>query len=369
MKVLLIYPPINAKVPAKSTLLGLGYLASVLRNAGHTVEIKDWVDKDEVNFFWKNSEPIDVIGISCMFTMYKTDMIQFLDGINKFLDDVFIVVGGSHASTFPEELSEFADAVVVGEGEEVICDIVENKRTGIIRTNRIKDLNKLPMPAWDLMMDDLNEINRRHKKSPFHMRQPIVHMITSRGCPNACTFCAVKVAWGRQWVARSAGSVVDEIDYLVSKGFREINFNDDNCSIDKERMYEICHQIRSRNIDIRIACPTGIHIRTLDYELLKEMKKAGFYRLCFGIETGNQEMQRIIKKNIDLDKARQVINDANRLGYWTSATFIVGFPTETPQQKEDTFEFAKTCGIDFPIFYNLQIQPKTEMYEQLQCAV
>ena len=250
----------------------------------------------------------------------------------------------------------------LGEGEEVICDIVENRRKGIIKAKRIRDLDELPFPSYDLMMNDINEINHLSRHSPFLMRKPLVHMITSRGCPNQCTYCAVNVAWGRQWIMRSARNVVDEIAYLYSLGFREIHFNDDNCSINKERMYEICDGILERNIKIRIACPTGIHIGTLDRKILKQMKRAGFYRLCFGIETGNQEMQKKIKKNLNLDKARQVIKDSNDLGYWTAATFISGFLDETEQQKKDTLEFAKTSGLDFPIFYNLQIQPKTELW-------
>jgi len=358
-KILLIYPPIGAPVPAKSTLLGLGYLASVLRDKGHEVRICDFVTgptSRTINWHF------DILGISAMFTEYKHAVRNFIDNSKANYPNLHIIVGGAHASTFPEEMIEFADTVVVGEGEEVICDIVENKRKGIIYAERIRDLDSLPMPAWDLMMEDNQELNRRNRTSPFVMRQPLIHIITSRGCPNNCTFCALKATWGRQWIARSAKNVVDEIEYLYNLGFREIYFNDDNCSINKERIYAICHQIISRKLDIRLACPTGIHIGTLDYDLLKVMKRAGFYRLCFGIETGNQEMQYKIKKNLNLDKAREVIRIANKLGYWTSATFIVGFPGETEQQQKDTLEFAKTSGIDFPVFYNLQIQPKTELW-------
>lgn len=361
MKILLIYPPMSAQVPAKSTLLGLGYLANVLRYKGHEVRIRDYSLQRKLEFDFRMFMP-DAIGVSCMFSEYKQDAIEVITTIKHYFPNIQIIVGGAHASTFPEEMSEYADTVVVGEGEKVIDDIVRNKRKGIVRTERIKDLDSLPMPAWDLMMDDLKEINWLSRKSPFLMRRPLAHIITSRGCPNNCAFCAVKVAWGRQWIPRSAENVVDEIEYLYEQGFKEIHFNDDNCSINKERMYDLCEQILVRNIDIRIACPTGIHIATLDKNLLKEMKKAGFYRLCFGIETGNQKMQTKIHKNINLDKARQVIKDANDLGFWTSATFIVGFPGETEEQVKDTFDFAKTSGLDFPIFYNLNIQPKTELW-------
>jgi len=359
MRVLLVYPPTDAPVPVKSTLLGLGYLASVLRNRGHEVRIFDFINKPSADLLpWE----FDILGMSVMFTEYKMAARNFLSLIKENYPKMHIVVGGAHASTFPEEMIEYADTVVVGEGEEVICDIVENKRKGIIVAERIRDLDKLPMPAWDLLMEDNKELNRRNKNCPFVMRQPLIHMITSRGCPNNCTFCALKATWGRQWVARSATKVVDEIEHLYKLGFREIYFNDDNCSVSRGRMCFICEEILSRKIKVKIACPTGIHINTLDYPLLKLMKRAGFYRLCFGIETGNQTMQQKIKKNLDLNHARQVIKDANKLGFWTSATFIVGFPGESENQRKDTLEFAKTCGIDFPIFYNLNIQPKTELW-------
>ncbi len=361
-RVLLIYPPISAKVPAKSTLLGLGYLASVLRNRGHEVKIHDFINGIPLNLPKWN---FDIMGVSAMFTEYRIDICNFLTYIKEQYPTLHVIVGGAHASTYPEEMIEFADCVVVGEGEEVICDIVENRRKGIVRAERIRDLDKLPMPAWDLMMEDNKELNRRNVTSPFVMRQPIIHMITSRGCPNNCTFCALKASWGRQWIPRSAENVVDEIEHLYNMGFREIYFNDDNCSVDKRRMYEICDLILIRGITVKIACPTGIHINSLSKPLLKLMKQAGFYRLCFGIETGSPEMQKKIKKNLDLDKAKQVIKDANDLGYWTSATFIIGFPsdcTKNDKTKLDTLKFPAYSNLDFPIYYQWIPQPKTELY-------
>ena len=360
MNCLLVYPPTTAEVPAKSTLLGLGYLASVLRNRGHKVEIRDLFLAPK---FWFNQYP-DVVCVSAMFTQYKDSTLMWINRLRENFPDIYVVAGGAYASTFPEELEDHVDCVVVGEGEEVICDVVEHRPKGIVKTERIQDLDKLPFPAYDLMMDDIKEMNYLSRNSPFLMRRPLAHMITSRGCPNACTFCAVKVAWGRRWIPRSAKNVVDEIEYLYKLGFREIHFNDDNCSVNKERMYDICDFIIERGIDIRIACPTGIHVGSLERPLLRLMKKAGFYRLCFGIETGSPCMQKSIKKNLDLTKVKQVIKDANDLGFWTAGTFIMGFPDETETDRQLTINFAKESGLDFPIFYNLQIQPKTEMYDR-----
>lgn len=365
MKIAIVYPPIDAIVPAKSTLLGIGYLASVLRCAGHYIIIKDFI------FGQKNFDlsEFDVICVSAMFTSNKELLYNFLISLKYTYEKAHVVVGGAHASTFPEEVIQHCDCVVVGEGEDVICDIVENKRFGIIKAPRITNLDKIPFPAWDLMWEDIVEINRRNERTPFHIRHPFIHMITSRGCPNACTFCAVKVAWGRQWIPRSAENVVGEISELYHMGFREIHFNDDNCSINKERMYKICELILQQNIDIKIACPTGIHVATLDRPLLKLMKRAGFYRFCFGIETGSPECQKRIKKNINLERAKQVIRDCNDLGFWTSATFIFSFPHETDEQVKATLDFVKDSQMDFPVFYNLIPQQKTEIYEECQSVL
>lgn len=360
MNIALFYPPIDADVPAKSTLLGLGYIASVLRLRGHNVEIKDLFLNDKFDL----QKTPDAIGISAMFTQYAECTKAFIRRIRQRYRDVFIFTGGAYASTFPEEIINEVDAVIVGEGEEVICDVVEQKKRAVIKTERITDLDKLPFPAYDLMMDDINEMNRLSAKSPFLMRRPLIHMITSRGCPNACTFCAVKVAWGRKWIPRSAQNVVDEIAYLYTLGFREIHFNDDNCSVSKERMYAICNLILRLGIDCRFACPTGIHISTLERPLLALMKKAGFYRLCFGIESGSPRMQKSIKKNLNLDWAKEVIRNANELGFWTSGTFIFDFPDETEEDRQLSIKFAKESGMDFPIFYNLVMQPKTEIYDR-----
>ncbi len=310
----------------------------------------------------------DVIGVSAMFSDYTKGVYEVLRLAKK--EKVFTVVGGTHASLFPDEMLKVSDCVVVGEGEPVICDIVENRRKGIVRSERITDLDSLPMPAWDLMTEDMKKINEARKDSPFHMRFPIAHIITSRGCPNECTFCAVKTIWERQWIKRSPKKILDEIIYLQKLGFKEFHIMDDNCSIDKVRMHRICNEIiiekYNSGLDIKLACPTGIQIKNLDKDLLKKMKRAGFYRLCFGIETGSQEMQKKIKKNIDLVKAREVIKTANDLGFWTSATFILGFPDETYYQRLETMKFAETSGLDFPKFYSLNPQPKTEVYKKIQ---
>jgi magnesium-protoporphyrin IX monomethyl ester (oxidative) cyclase len=314
-------------------------------------EISEEIDKFNPN----------VVGISCMFTTYAEDAHRIAKLAKR--PDRLVVFGGAHASTFPEETlaDPNVDTVVVGEGENWTPT-----GKGIFRNKLEKDLDKFPFPAWDLLNGDMQVIKDLGLKNKFIMRRPAIHLITSRGCPRDCYFCSVKLIWGRNWRARTAKNIVDEIELLAKGGYREFYFMDDNFSVSKERTYQICDEIIKRGLDIRLAAPTGIAISNLDRGLLTRMKQAGFYRLCFGIETANPESQKIIKKRVDIKHAKEVIKIANDLGFWTSATFIVGLPHETMVEINDTFNFIVETGMDFPVIHLLNPQPKTEVYEIME---
>jgi magnesium-protoporphyrin IX monomethyl ester (oxidative) cyclase len=369
MRILLINPTITPKdtdiqPPIKALLIGLAYVGASLREKGHEVKIMDCVrtpenqmtDKeieDEIDKFNPN-----VIGISCMFTTYKDDALRIAKIAKR--DNRLVVFGGSHASTFSEEISlnPFVDIVVIGEGEN--WDLTKR---GIQTPALEQNLDKFSFPAWDLLKEDMETIKEMGLKNRFIMRKPAIHLITSRGCPRECYFCSVKLIWGRNWRARSAVNVVREIEQLYKEGYREFYFMDDNFSVSKERTHQICDGIIGRGLNIKLAAPTGIAIDTLDELLLRKMKKAGFYRLCFGIETANAESQKIIKKRVNIEYAKKIIKIANKLGFWTSATFIIGFPHETLKEIKDTFDFMVETGMDFPVIHLLNPQPKTEVYE------
>jgi anaerobic magnesium-protoporphyrin IX monomethyl ester cyclase len=385
-RVLLIYPPLTTanKVvtpPIKAILIGLAYLGAVVRAKGHTVAIIDGIlsTPQNIKLTMLAFKP-DVVGISAMFTPYATDAHAMASLAKQTLPNCKVIFGGAHATTFPEDVIKDpnVDVIIVGEGEITICEVLDNLYNlsgvkGIVhRLNNqvvyepprelIEDLDTLPFPAWDLLQHDLEVIKDQTKNNKFIMRKPAIHLLTSRGCPKGCYFCSVKLMWGRKWRARSAQNVVKEIEWLKSMGYREFYFMDDNATVSKTRIYEICNAIIKKGWNIRLATPTGIALDSLDKHILAKMKKAGFYRLCFGIETGNQDSQLVIKKLVDLDKAKALIKTANKLGFWTSGTFILGFPHESLAEIGDTFRFIKASGMDFPVIHLLNPQPKTEVY-------
>lgn len=406
MKILLIYPPLtlhklDVSDPSKGYLVGLGYIASVLQAEGHEVRILDclvssrdghYIDSNFSRFGLTDQRILDrikdfnpdAVGVSCMFTSYFKDAHNVARIAKEYNKDILVVLGGAHASTFPEIVMKDAnvDAVVIGEGENTIRELLKRHQdkkgfegvqgiahriNGQIKKEAprdfIQNLDEIPFPAWELLGEDLKTIKDENRDNKFLIRKPVGHLLTSRGCPNECYFCSVKLTWSRRWRGRSAKNIVDEIEFLKDKyGYKEFHFVDDNSSVSKTRMHEICHELVKRKLNIKLATPTGIAINTLDKEILTKMKKAGFYRLCFGLESGSPETQKIIKKRINLEKAKKVISEANKLGFWTSGTFIIGFPHEKKEDIRKTIDFIKASDMDFAIIYLLTPQPGTEVY-------
>jgi magnesium-protoporphyrin IX monomethyl ester (oxidative) cyclase len=392
--------------------MGLGYIAAVIRKAGHEVSVlncltasigegtslaqhpigsdfvRNGLTDNEILSRIVEAKP-DAVGVTCMFTSYFKDAHDTACLVKAYNPRIPVIFGGAHTSTFPEVVMRDpnVDVAVVGEAELTIVEVLQRLQEGadlrgvqgvihryqgtVIREPPrpfIENLDDIPFPAWDLMERDVELARLAHVDNRFLMRPPAGFLLTSRGCPMECSFCSVKLTWSRHWRARSAKNVVDEMEWLQKQyGYREFHFVDDNSSVSRSRMHAICDDILARKMDVRIATPTGIAIGTLDHEILVKMKKAGFYRFCFGIETGDPwAQQHAVRKRVDLEKAKRVIADANRLGFWTSATHIFGFPHETREHIQKTVDFAKQSNMDLAIFYLLVPQPGTKVYEEMK---
>lgn len=202
--------------------------------------------------------------------------------------------------------------------------------------------------------------NRKNSK-----KLPAADMITSRGCPNHCTFCAVHNIWGHTWRMRSAENVLEEIDLLVRRfGIRHINIQDDNFNVSKKRVVEICKGVVENKYDISFLPCSGSYVPALDEEVLHWLKKAGFHTLRMSIESGNQDiLHTVIKKNINLSKVKGIVDTCRKLKIATEGAFIFGIPDETKKTMEETLHFAKSTGFDRIIRFIFQPFPNTELYE------
>ena len=305
-----------------------------------------------------------IIGIGCQFTPHFNEVLQIAKLIKKISSHINVVIGGNHASTMTE-LVENIDYIVKGEGELNFYDLCSDLYKGI-PTNRIreayplvKDLDSLPILDYSLI--NLQRYISYH--SPFFMREPVLGIITSRGCPNNCIYCTVKGVWGRSWRGKSPKRVVDEIELLMCNGIREFQIMDDSASVDKKRWEGICNEIIRRKLDIRWSTPNGIAHWTLDKPLLKKMKEAGCYRITLGIESGNPDIRKFINKDYSLNQAKEIIDYANKIGMWTISTTILGFPNETKEQMYDTLNFVKKSNVDFTTFFLLDSYPSADVFK------
>lgn len=299
-----------------------------------------------------------IVGISSMFSIFHDDIIELTKLIHFFNPMIRVVVGGNHASCFPDLLlKQGVDQVVVGEGEEAFLDICKGNVDSIVKKPLIKDLDTIPVPRMEKGF--FAHYNQSH--NPFVMREPVAAIVTSRGCTNNCIYCTVNGVWGRSWRGHSPKYVVNEIKYNMREyGVKEIHFLDDNVSADPERWEAILDLMIAEKLDIKWATPMAYW--TMNCRILNKMKQAGCYRLSFGIESGDLETRKFIGKSYNLVRAKQIIEYANKIGLWTISTNIIGFPYETREQIQNTIKFSKKSGVDFSCFFNLIPHASSRVY-------
>lgn len=410
MNIVLIHPYIHTSSPSifLNEPLGLLCLATYISEKSkgkykvHIVDLYEkGYDKCEKNGSYYNigiSDPNriaelvsdkspDVIGITCNFTTYTKATYETVNILKDNLPHIPVIVGGAHATMDPKEVLELskADVVVRGEGEITFQELLtnlENNRSidripGITyRKNGemfstsdralLRDIDELPIP-------DRNFINQKRysdiNKQLYFLSKGnrIASIITSRGCPFKCTFCSTKVVWKRSFRPRSAKLVINEIDYLINKyDIDEFIINDDQFFADKERSHKILDRIIDKKKQIHINIASGTSVWLIDKSLLIKLKKAGMYRVTFPIEVGNEKSREYINKKIDFNKTYELIKMANRLGIWTYANFIIGFPYEKEKEIRETIKYAVSLGLDNATFFIAKPYAGSEMYNHFK---
>lgn len=303
MKILLI----NAWESGEFLPPSIGYLQSALKSYGVDVISKDLTEA------MNDKELYDIVGVT--FHSFSVKHAQAIR--NKFRGH--LICGGHHPSALPfQMLSIGYDQVIVGEGENAILDIVIGGNRDKIVTgskNYFEDINDFPIPDY-------------HGLS-FYGSQGIP-VISSRGCPYSCLFCGSTAFWGK-YRMRSADNVLTEIDYLKSAGIKTWFFYDDNFTTNKKRVYEICSRL-----DGSIPWQAQGRAESMDEDLCRELKRAGCYKLHFGIESLSQDALDRMGKNTTVERMLKGIEIASNAGLQTMSLFLVGLPGDTYRNIEET---------------------------------
>lgn len=366
-KVYLLYPPISkmeryssgvGSVGGEQIPLGIFYLSAFLRQNGYDVSVTDaealGLTEGEIISEIGQVMP-DFVGISSTTVAFHRAL-EIAEIIKSRYPDTPVVLGGPHITSNVEYAMSFDafDYGVIGEGEETALELFnalsnncpvsdikgiayrDKDRKTVVTPRReyIGDLDKLPFPAYDL----ISGIGLYTPPPSNYKTLPVVNIITSRGCPNLCTFCDRNV-FGCRYRERSARNVFEEIKYLYERyHMREIALVDDTFLINKQRVYELFDLLKRDGLRFSWTCNARINNVTFDF--LEFLRNNGCWSIAFGIESGDENILKIIKKNISLDAVTRVIQWCDRLGIKTKGFFIVGHPLETVETIDKTIRFA-----------------------------
>ncbi len=328
--------------------LGIGYLISILKKRGHNVYFSDEYlcpsDIIESDFLSKNN--IHYVGIYANTICYSSTLKMFYNLQKKREKKEWlgkIIVGGPHTSVGYNEIPEFVDHIVIGEGEISLPEILEDvTKERIVYGKKVQDLNSLPSPAWEEFI--FRPYTWRHNWSKVY---PLYTMNTSRGCPFNCQFCSVKSIWGKTYRYMTAERILEDILFLIKYyGAKGIYFREDHFTLNKKRTIEFCELLLEKGIKIDWFCETRVD-QLGDYEYQKLMKDAGCKVFYIGVESGSQRMLDFYQKGETVEQFINAFDKAKKVGIKTYASFIVGFPTETEEDKKETLMLKKRIKPDY----------------------
>ncbi len=396
MKILLLIPPTDLtksygdlkKFSNPQPGIGFAYIAAVLRENGYGVKVVDaYVNGyglTDIMDIIKQYVP-DVVGISVL-TPSAEVVYEIARNMRKEYTQIKIVMGNMHASLFADEIlsKNYADFIVHREGERTMLNLVETiekskniqnvngisfRKDGVTVENtlgsHIEDLDSLPFPAWDLFpLDKYSTDPRTEVKKDFVEMQ----ILATRGCPNQCTFCSSRTerSLGRKKKKRDPKLVVDEMVYMHKRyGSKVFSFMDLAFPMVRQHAVDLCNEIIKRGLNGKLKWVTECRVKPLDQELLCLLKEAGCERLCFGIEAGNNNTLKRLKKNFSTDDVKKAVKMAHNAGLEIDGMFMIGLPGETEEMIKETIYFAIKLNVRYAIFNLFVPYPGCDLWDEL----
>ena len=359
--VLLVYPFFRRSLDRsrfRFPPLGPAYVAASLRRAGHEVRLLDctFLTRERARRLALAARA-EVVGVYCMATM-RDDAVWFARQLRGRCD--LLVAGGPLPTCEPETFLADFDVVVRGEGEQTIVDVLAAHLAGVglgavpgvvvaaaddggavagPPRPFAPDLDALPFPARDLLP---NAAYIRHGRR--HYGYAVTTVMSSRGCPFACEFCS-NVVFGSSYRERSPQSVVDEVKQALALGYDRISFSDDVFTMRPERVVAVCDEIERRALSFAWECLARVD--GIDRPTAERMRRAGCRTVFFGIESGSDEILRVMRKGITAAQAREAVWAAHDAGLEVGAFFILCYPGDTDETVLETLRFAGSLPVDY----------------------
>jgi len=391
MNVLLIRPHPGRANDACLPPIGLGYVAGYLRKHGLDPELWDLtLGANTVRGLKKrilNGPEADLIGIQ----VYSRDVYcvkEMFDALATILSPKTVVaIGGPHPTVAPEHSLRYfnrADVVFIGEAERSFAKMAIQLReqgsfskedlAGIawmegdeVRLNSqefVEDLDMLGHPAWDLIPP-----NRYHPESlsGSTIRLPSAAIQVGRGCPFQCTFCSARSIDGHMPRKHSIPHVIEDIHLFHRKyGVREFKIMDDNFTIDKKYVLDFCNSVHVLGFDVVYSMPCGVHVNTLDDDILDALKTIGMRHIPVALESGSQRIVDAMRKNINLEDAGRKIHHIASKGFGVICYFMIGYKDETVDDIKKTIRLSLELPLLRAHFNSFCPFPGTEVFDQLK---
>lgn len=377
MKIMLINPVMPVYLRTPSLPLGPVSIASYLKANGHEVSfiersVKKYDMKKEISSF----SP-DVIGISAMSFLSSMDAKKVTSEL-RGLTKAPIIWGGQAASASPELILREAkpDYIMLGEGEITWLEVADTLASGGDLTKidglaffrdgrfisnpvrRAADISVFPEMDWSF-------VDAGKYFSSFFNCTKMFYLHASKGCPGACTFCSNKEFHQGRNRCRAPEHVLNDIDYFVKNyGANGIYFSDELFCPQRALREQLCRGLIERNYDLVWGCQMRLGV--LNEEDIKLMYEAGCRWILFGIESGNQPRIDSIKKHTDISLAKQNVEWCEKAGITVQASFIIGFPDETPEEMTSTLRFAETLPASLTVMNILTPIPNSEIFNYIR---
>ena len=321
----------------------------------------------------------DVLGIRSL-TMGREPLHQIAEMAKSEYGVRMVFAGGPHASDDPGDVVANAafDGAVVGEGEvtavELIGRVLERRTiegidgVAVKRNGRmsftpravIENLDELPVPDYDMV--DFLGINRGHVDFSFRLNTPHANLFTSRGCPYRCLYC--HQVFGKRMRAHSAERTLAEVKMLHDRyGITHFQIIDDIFNLDRARAMKFFDLVVREGLQLVISFPNGLRGDRVDREMVDAMWEAGVRYISYAVETGSPRLQKLIQKNMKLDRIRDAIDMSAAKGIVAKGFFMIGFPTETEEEALMTVEFAKESDLVQAMFFTVVYFPGAPLYK------